>query len=136
MTPLSPDALDEDFEAVTTSAPVLKGLFGDWPDGLTRENNLIDLAWHEREFTLRRSFSWIVRDGAAAYLGCVYLFPELGLRERIRLVTWIRDMDRREERVASLNAELRPWIAKVLPSGIIATWKTNSPKDIARLGEP
>jgi hypothetical protein len=60
--PLAPAHVDEDFDAVTGSPRMMKGLFGDWPDGLTREENMIDLAWHEREFTLRRSFSWIARN--------------------------------------------------------------------------
>ena len=36
LTPLAPAVAEEDFEAVTSSALVLKGVFGDdWPEGLT-----------------------------------------------------------------------------------------------------
>ena len=84
LTPLSPDHVEEDYAAVMSSADVLRGLFDDWPDGLTLEDDLIDLAWHEREFTTRRSFAWIIRDGEGSYLGCAYVFPAPGERGRSR----------------------------------------------------
>jgi hypothetical protein len=45
----------KDFEAVMTSAAHLKELFPheDWADGLTLEQNLIELGWHQREFQNR-----------------------------------------------------------------------------------
>jgi hypothetical protein len=39
----------------------LLGLMGSddgWPLKLTLEENLIDLGWHQREFTLRHSFAY------------------------------------------------------------------------------
>jgi len=83
---LAPEHVDEDFEAVMATAPLLTGLFGDWPSGLTLESNLIDLAWHEREFTARRSFSWIVRDKRVRMPGA-FTFSRrwaLGVRQRLR----------------------------------------------------
>lgn len=118
MTPLSPAELDEDFEAVTSSAAVLKGTFGTWPEGLTREDDLIDLAWHEREFTLRRSFAWIARSPEGRYLGCAYLFPDPGRRGTAELVTWIRDTPGRTDILARLDAELMEWFATRLPANI------------------
>lgn len=126
LTPLTPAELDEDFAAVTDSADLLKGLFGDWPEGLTREADLADLAWHDREFDLRRSFSWIVRDGAGGYLGCAYLFPDLGTRGQAAVATWIRRMPGRDEAAAELNAALADWLAARLPAGIALRW-TSSP---------
>ena len=118
MTPLSPAELDEDFEVVTSSEAVLVGLFGTWPEGLTREANLVDLAWHEREFTLRRSFSWIARSKSGRYLGCAYLFPSPGARGQAQLVVWIRDMPGRAERQAELLSEMQGWLGTRLPPGI------------------
>ncbi|WP_300034290.1 hypothetical protein [uncultured Roseobacter sp.] len=55
--------VEVDFDAVTRSKSVLKGLFGPaWPEGLTFEDNLTDLHWHHREFTAKRSFAWVIRD--------------------------------------------------------------------------
>lgn len=123
LTPLTPDQLDEDFEAVTASASVLGGLFGDWPAGLTREANLIDLAWHEREFTLRRSFSWILRSPEREYLGCVYLFPSPGARGSADVCLWIRDRPDRVTLRERVRETLAPWLRDRLPTGLVLTWR-------------
>ena len=62
---------------------------GDWPDGLTLEENRIDLCWHLREFQNNRSFAWIVRDAAGAYLGCAYVFPDFG-GDGAQVSVWMR----------------------------------------------
>ena len=49
----------KDFDAVITSADHLKGIFpppSTWPDGLSLEQDLIDLGWHQKEFQRRTSF--------------------------------------------------------------------------------
>jgi hypothetical protein len=61
--------LDEDYAAVMETESDLRGFWGDWPSGLTREEDALDLAWHDREFSLKRSFSWVVRDHDSRYLG-------------------------------------------------------------------
>ncbi|MBM1221472.1 hypothetical protein JQU17_11265 [Ponticoccus sp. SC2-23] len=122
LTPLSMAQVDEDFEAVTGAAGVLTGFWGSWPEGLTREEDLIDLAWHDREFTLRRSFSWIVRDEGGRYIGCAYLFPDPGARGSANVVTWMCDLPDRKARLASLNAALATWFEGVLPGGIALRW--------------
>ena len=116
LTPLSPEFVDEDFEAVTSSVDVLSGLLGnEWPQGLTKEENRIDLSWHEREFTLQRSFSWIVRDPTSnVYLGCAYLFPEQGRSGKAKVVTWIRQQSDRIVLLEKLNLELKVWLESKL----------------------
>ncbi len=121
MTPLTAAQVDEDYDAVMSSAHVLKGTFGDWPDGLTHADDLTDLHWHDREFTCRRSFSWIARDQTGQYLGCAYLFPELGTRGRARLVTWVRDIPERDALNIALETEMRDWLQSRLPGGIQVT---------------
>lgn len=122
LTRLSPEVLDEDYAAVSAAGPLLRGLFGDWPDGLTREENLIDLAWHEREFTVKRSFCWVVRSLQGTYLGCAYLFPALGARGRADVATWIGDVPDRLALSNDLVNELAAWFASVLPEGITLSW--------------
>ena len=124
LTPLSPDFVDEDMAAVLDTGSLMDGIFGDWPAGLTREDNAIDLAWHEREFTVRRSFSWILRDAADTYIGCVYLFPELGCRGKANVKIWLCNIPDRATVAADLKAELGGWFTKVLPPGIALTWIT------------
>lgn len=122
LTPLSPEQTEEDFEVVMSSAAVLN-VFGDWPAGLTLEANRIDLAWHEREFTARRSFAWIVRSMDGAYLGCVYLYPEMGARGAAEVVSWIRDMPGREGVSDDLVAELEPFFAEYVPDDVALHWR-------------
>jgi hypothetical protein len=124
LTPLSPEFVEEDYEAVTSSAALLKGTFGgdnsDWPpDDLSLHGNRIDLSWHEREHTMKHSFSWIIRDVAtAAYLGCAYVFPLQGRRGAAKVVTWIRaetsGLGDRTVLLDMLNGELKLWLEEKL----------------------
>ena len=69
----------QDFEAVIASTDRLRGLFGPgsaWPDGVTMAEDLIDLAWHQREFSIRHSFAYtVMASDDSRCLGCVYIFP-------------------------------------------------------------
>jgi RimJ/RimL family protein N-acetyltransferase len=75
---LTSDAV-KDYDAVMTSAERLQTVFregGSWPDGLTLEQNLKELAWHEIEFQKRRSFAYtVVSLDESRILGCLYLHP-------------------------------------------------------------
>jgi len=127
LTPLSPPQVEEDYAAVMGSKRVLSRLFGDdWPSGLTLEENAIDMAWHDREFTAKRSFAWIVRDGAGAYLGCAYLYPEPGARGRGLVVSWMCDTPERLARLDRFNALFRAWLAPFLPEGYALDWVSNT----------
>ncbi|WP_317260982.1 hypothetical protein [Rhodovulum sp. FJ3] len=118
LTPLDPSVVDEDFAVVTGSSAVLKGLFGDdWPVGLTLSENAIDLAWHEREFTSSRSFAWVTRDGHGTYLGCAYVYPDLGTRGSGTVITWMRDRADRAALLTAFNDVFMAWIAAYLPAG-------------------
>ena len=57
--------LVKDYDAVMSSVEHLKETYSaiwgsDWPEGLTLEEDLIDLGWHQREFTLCNSFAYTV----------------------------------------------------------------------------
>ncbi|MEM8797489.1 MAG: hypothetical protein AAGE61_18150 [Pseudomonadota bacterium] len=84
--------LDEDMAAIEDSHDELIGIFGGrWPEGLTREADLIDLCWHEREFSAKRSFAWIVADpDDGSYQGCAYVYPDIGTRGRAKAYFWLR----------------------------------------------
>ena len=52
-----------DYDAVMTSVDHIAHTFGPnatWPQGLTLEQNLIDLGWHHKEFQRRTSFAYKV----------------------------------------------------------------------------
>ena len=69
----------KDFDAVMAAGDRLKGAMepgGTWPDGLTLEENMIDLAWHQREFTIGHSFAYTVMNAdESRCLGCGYINP-------------------------------------------------------------
>ena len=124
MAPLSPEHVQEDFDAVHATAPLFDGIFGDWPAGLTLADNLVDLSWHEREFTARRSFAWIIRDAEGLYLGCFYIYPAIGARGTAEAILWLCDMPDRRTVAQTLKTDLAAWMATALPAGITFDWIT------------
>ena len=125
LTPLVHANVDEDFAAVMATAPLFGDFFGDWPNGLTREDNLIDLAWHDREFTTKRSFSWIIRDAENAYVGCFYIFPEIGMRGKATAALWLCDIPDRHAVCRTIKAALDVWRVDHVPSDVALTWTTS-----------
>ena len=130
LTPLDTSVVDEDFAVVRASSDVLCGLFEDlthacWPDGLTLDDNALDLAWHDRDFTLMRSLSWVVRDAGGDYLGCAYVFPDPGARGTGRVFTWIRDRPDRLALLAGFNAAFARWLARTVPAAGAYPWTSN-----------
>jgi hypothetical protein len=89
---LSINDLERDFSAVMESAADIKAANpqSSWPEGLTKEKNLIDLAWHQREFEARRSFAWVVENVDGAYLGCLYVYPSIAGTKSADVVWWWR----------------------------------------------
>ena len=89
---LSVNDLERDFRAVMESAADIKAANpgSSWPDGLTIETNLIDLAWHQREFEARRSFAWVIEDGGGEYLGCLYVYPSIAGETSADVAWWWR----------------------------------------------
>lgn len=67
-----------DYVAVMSSIDLIrKTRGGSWPTPeLTFEDNLIDLAWHQREFEHQHSFAFtILSPDATTCLGCLYFYP-------------------------------------------------------------
>ena len=108
----------KDFEAVVTSAEHLKKVFPDnsWPDGLTLEQDLIDLGWHQKEFQNRTSFAYtVVNPSESRVLGCVYINPARRVGYDAVVLLWARQSELDgglEERLAEA---VRQWIAKEWP---------------------
>ena len=89
---LSINDLERDFNAVMQSAADIKAANpgSSWPDGLTKERNLIDLSWHQREFEARRSFAWVIESQGGEYLGCLYVYPSITGEQVADVVWWWR----------------------------------------------
>lgn len=89
---LSTSDLERDFSAVMESAADIKAANpgSSWPEGLTKEKNLIDLAWHQREFEARRSFAWVIESSDGEYLGCLYVYPSIAGEKSAEVIWWWR----------------------------------------------
>jgi hypothetical protein len=118
------DDLEKDFEAVAASAGRLRGLLdpdSDWPDGLTKEEDLIDLAWHQREFTIRHSFAYTVMSpDESRCLGCMYIFPSERRGYDAKVFFWVRSGPDAETRDKELGQRIRSWIAAQWPFKAVA----------------
>ncbi len=115
---LTAEDLAEDYAAVMSSVPVLQGVFDAvWPEGLTLAANETDLHWHHREFTARRSFAWAIRTEAEGYVGCAYLFADIGTTGAGEAVYWMIDTPERLDRLEDFGAMYVAWLNTVLPPG-------------------
>jgi hypothetical protein len=69
----------KDFDAIMASRETLPKIMPpgeSWPEGLTLTENLIDLGWHQREFTMRHSFAYtVMAPDEGQCLGCCYINP-------------------------------------------------------------
>jgi hypothetical protein len=75
-TVLGREDLDDDVRGINASLELIRRTRGGWPEEpVTPEFDYVDLVWHECEFREGFSFSYVVRDSDAGYLGCAYLYP-------------------------------------------------------------
>ena len=112
--PLTVNNLIKDYDAVMASVKHLKGLMGDtddWPVGLTIEENLIDLGWHQREFSLKHSFAYSVMSlNREVYLGCCYIYPSITPKFDAQAYYWIRQEYLATGLEARLGFEFKNWL--------------------------
>jgi hypothetical protein len=108
----------KDFDAVMTSVDHCQSVWpgGRWPEGLTLEQNLIDLGWHQKEFQTRRSFAYTVVDPAESrVLGCVYVEPTRKRGHDAEVYLWARQSELAGGLEDRLHAAIRAWIADAWP---------------------
>jgi hypothetical protein len=121
---LSVDDLEKDFAAVVASAERLRGLLdpdSPWPEGLTMGEDLIDLAWHQREFTIRHSFAYTVMAAdESRCLGCLYVFPSDRRGFDAAVYYWVRSGPDDEARDADLGRLVRTWLSERWPFAAVA----------------
>lgn len=113
--------LVRDYEAVMVSVDHLQNTYsaiwgGKWPAGLTLEEDLIDLGWHQREFTLRTSFAYtMMTPDDSRCLGCLYINPTRKGGHDASVTMWVRADELASGLDAVLEAEARRWIAQAWP---------------------
>lgn len=108
----------KDFDAVVTSTAHLKSVFpgDDWPEGLTLEQNLIDLGWHQKEFQNRSSFAYtVVTPDESRVIGCVYINPTRKRGHDAVVYLWARQSELAGGLEERLTAAVKQWIAKDWP---------------------
>ena len=121
-----------DYDAVVSSTDHLQATFssGSWPIGLTLEQNLIDLGWHQKEFQQRTSFAYtVVSLDEDRVLGCVYINPfKIGGYDAIARM-WVRT----DMLDAGLDQHLyeivKKWLAEEWPFDKVAYPRRDLPLD-------
>ena len=109
----------KDYDAVMTSVDHLRGVFGpglSWPSGLTFEQDLIDLGWHQKEFQRRTSFAYTVMNlSESQCLGCVYIDPTFKRGYDAEAYLWVRASEFGKGLDPILFAAVKKWIAERWP---------------------
>ena len=59
----------------------------------------------------------MIRDGLGTYLGCAYVYPDLGARGSGTVITWMRDRTDRAALLTAFNDVFMGWITAYLPAG-------------------
>ncbi|MDZ4734872.1 MAG: hypothetical protein SGJ07_00850 [Rhodospirillaceae bacterium] len=113
----------KDYATVMESEARLIGFMNpneDWPRGLTILENLIDLGWHQREFTLRHSFAYtVMNDDESRCLGCCYIYPSDRPGYDAMAYYWAREAEYRSGFDKALGDAFRGLVAK-FPFGKVA----------------
>lgn len=109
----------KDYDAVMSSVDHLRTVFNDgtdWPDGLTFEDDLIDLGWHHREFTIRHSFAYTVMSlDENRCLGCCYIYPASDPAYDAEAFYWARQSELGNGLEERLGKVFRDWLARDWP---------------------
>jgi hypothetical protein len=108
----------KDFDAVISSLDHCRTVWpgGTWPEGLTIEQNLIDLGWHQKEFQTRRSFAYtVVNPSESVVLGCVYVEPTRKHGHDAEVYLWARQSELAGGLEDRLYAVVKDWIATTWP---------------------
>ena len=109
--------LVKDYDAVMSSVEHLQGVFGPedsiWPAGLTLEEDLVNLGWHQKEFELRRSFAFTVMSpDESRCLGCVYVDPSEKLDYDAKVFLWVRQSELANGLDETLYSTVKTWLSE------------------------
>jgi GNAT superfamily N-acetyltransferase len=110
----------KDYDAVMSSRDHLSNRFGavwGWPEAdLSIEHNIVDLAWHQKEFQLRSSFDYAVMSlDESRLLGCVYIDPPQGSGTDADVWFWARQSELATGLEEELGRFVASWLASAWP---------------------
>lgn len=116
---LTVDDVEKDYAAVMESAAYLKTVYdpgGEWPTGLTLEQNRLELAWHQTEFQLKTSFAYTVLTlDELSVLGCLYLYPTRKAGYDVEVTMWVRESERETGLDDHLYQAVTRWVEDIWP---------------------
>jgi hypothetical protein len=113
--------LVKDYDAVMSSIDHLQSTYsaihgGTWPVGLTLEDDLIDLGWHQREFTIRSSFAYtVMAPDETRCLGCIYINPTVKRGYDAMVMLWVRASELASGLDWLLYETVKAWIDDTWP---------------------
>lgn len=113
----------KDYDAVMSSMAHCQTIWPGlgWPEGLTLEQNLIDLGWHQKEFQLRRSFAYtVVSLDESRVLGCVYIEPTKRRGHDAVVYLWARQSELGGGLEQRLLAAVKTWLHERWPFRSVA----------------
>jgi hypothetical protein len=118
--PLTIHDVVRDYDAVMTSRERLWEQFGQawgWPsEDLTLEQDLIDLASHQKEAQRRSSFTYaVMRPDERVQLGCLYIVPSHKDGSDAAAALWVRASEAAGDLDQVLYATVRRWLAERWP---------------------
>ena len=117
--PLTINDAVKDYDAVMTSEERLRTVYdpgGEWPLGLTLEQDIIELGWHQTEFQLRSSFAYtVVSLDESEVLGCMYIYPGRKPGHDVEIIMWVRQSRVEEGLDQHLFETVESWIADCWP---------------------
>ena len=117
--PLSINHAVKDYDAVMTSEERLRNVYdpgGEWPRGLTLEQNIIELGWHQTEFQLRTSFAYtVLSPDETEVLGCMYIYPTRKQGYDVEVTMWVRQSREAEGLDLHLFEAVEAWIGDCWP---------------------
>lgn len=116
--PITIHDIVKDYDAVMTSREHLWDMFGEawgWPPAdLTLEEDLIDLAWHQKEGEIKSSFNYaVVSPDEKRLLGCVYVDPSR--KADAEVAFWVRADEANTGLEEKLEEAVRAWIPSEWP---------------------
>ena len=120
LVPLGSEHNEHDYAAWTSSIDHIRAtpgfVDGSWPppEGMTLEQNRVDLEMHARDFAERNGFTYTVLDSAGKdVLGCVYICPAHEASYDARLRSWVRASAAHLD--APLHRAVLAWLAEHWP---------------------
>ena len=122
--PLTIHHVIKDYDAVMTSQVHLWQRFGEiwaWPAAdLTLEQDLIDLAWHQKEFQTNSSFAYAVLSLDQSHvLGCLYIYPSNTLQAEADVWFWARQSELEQNLEHYIEIFIFDWLSESWPFDMV-----------------